>query len=53
METKKNEPGVVISWEEKMKEYVEIKGDAELVKKWWENIDTLACVYLWFVVTGL
>ena len=41
-------PGVCIPWEEKIKEYGEIKGDAELIKKVWEDIDTMAYIYIWF-----
>lgn len=41
-------PGVCIPWEEKVKEYKEIMGDEEIVKKVWEDIDTLAYVYIWF-----
>ena len=41
-------PGVCIPWEEKVKEYEKIMGDEEIVKKVWEDIDTLAYVYVWF-----
>jgi hypothetical protein len=41
-------PGVCIPWEEKIKEYEEIKGDAELIKKVWEDIDSMAYIYIWF-----
>ena len=44
----KKAPGVCISWEEKVKEYGEITGDKEIVKKVWEDIDSLAYVYIWF-----
>ena len=43
----KTTPGVCIPWEEKLKELPEIKGDAELVKNTWENIDALGYVYIW------
>jgi hypothetical protein len=43
-------PGVCIPWEEKVKEYEKITGDAELVKKVWEDIDGLAYIYIWFVL---
>ena len=49
----KSVPGVCFPWEEKKKEFEEIKGDEELVKKWWEEYDVLAYVHLWFCVTGL
>jgi hypothetical protein len=40
-------PGVCFPWEEKLKEFSEIKGDKELVKKIWEDVDSLAYVYIW------
>jgi len=40
-------PGVCIPWEEKVKELPEISGDKELVRKVWEDIDTLAYIYIW------
>jgi hypothetical protein len=43
-------PGVCIPWEEKIKEYEKITGDAELIKKVWEDIDGLAYIYIWFVL---
>ena len=41
-------PGVCIPWEEKNKEYEDIKRDKELVKKVWEDIDNMAYIYIWF-----
>lgn len=43
----KKKPGVCIPWEEKLKELPEISGDKELIKKIWEDIDTLGYVYIW------
>lgn len=40
-------PGVCFPWEEKLKELGEIKGDEELVKKIWQDVDALAYVYIW------
>lgn len=40
-------PGVCFPWEEKLKELGEIKGDEELVKKIWQDVDSLAYVYIW------
>lgn len=40
-------PGAAFPWEEKLKELGEIKGDAELIKKVWEDVDALAYVYIW------
>ena len=53
MAENKNIPGVTMPWEEKKKEYPVIKGDVETVKKWWEQIDGVACAFLWFVVTAM
>jgi len=47
-EKKAKEPGVCIPWEEKVKEYGKIMGDEKIVKKVWEDIDTLAYLYIWF-----
>ena len=46
-EVDKVRPGVCISWEEKFKELGEISGDEELVKRIWEDIDSLGYVYIW------
>ena len=43
----KVKPGACIPWEEKLKELPKIEGNAELVKKIHEDIDTLAYVYIW------
>lgn len=43
-------PGVCVPWDEKAKELGEIKGDAEMIKKEWENLDAFAYVYLWWWV---
>lgn len=40
-------PGVCIPWEEKLKELPEIPGNEELIRKVWEDIDTLGYVYIW------
>jgi hypothetical protein len=40
-------PGVCIPWGEKVKEFPEIRGDEELVRRVWEEIDSLAYVYIW------
>jgi len=41
-------PGVCIPWEERVKEYKQITGDPKIVQKAWEEIDTLAYLYVWF-----
>jgi len=43
----KKKPGVCIPWEEKAKELPEITGDAELVRRVWEEVDALAYTYVW------
>ncbi|AOT71578.1 hypothetical protein [Geosporobacter ferrireducens] len=43
-------PGVCFPWEQKSKEFTEIKGDAEIIKSEWEKLDALAYVYLWWWV---
>jgi hypothetical protein len=40
-------PGVCQPWEEKKKEFPQIQGDEELVKRIWEEIDGLAHTYAW------
>jgi hypothetical protein len=46
----KTKPGVCLPWEQKSKELPEISGDAELVKKIWEDVDSLAHTYIWHVL---
>ena len=46
----KNEPGACIPWEEKIREYDKIMGDEEVLQKSWEEIDTLAYMFIWFVL---
>jgi hypothetical protein len=41
------DPGVCIPWQEKMKDLPEIKGDPEIVKRVWEDVDSLAYIYIW------
>ena len=43
----KPKPGVCIPWEEKRKELPQIQGDEQLMQKIWEDIDSLAYVYIW------
>jgi hypothetical protein len=45
-------PGVCIPWEEKRKEYPHILGDEKIAQKPWEDIDTLAYLYIWFCLYG-
>ena len=46
-EKPKIEPGVCIPWEEKAKEFPEICGDDRIVKQVWEDVDSLAYMYVW------
>jgi len=41
------EPGVGIPWEEKKKDLPPIVGDPTLVKQVWEEVDSLAYLYIW------
>jgi hypothetical protein len=47
-EKAEKKPGECIPWEEKIKEYEKITGDMELVKRVWEDIDSMAYIYIWF-----
>ena len=46
-EQPKREPGVCIAWEQKRQDLPEIQGDERLVKRVWEDVDSLAYVYIW------
>lgn len=43
-------PGVCIPWEEKRKELDTIQGDEEVFKKVWEEVDSLAHMYIWHIL---
>jgi len=43
----KIKPGVCIPWEEKVQEFPKIAGDEKIVRRVWEEIDSLAYVYIW------
>jgi len=49
-DTPVRKPGVCIPWEEKKKDLPQISGDEALVKKTWEDIDSLGYVYIWQVL---
>ena len=49
----KKVPPTIFPWDEKKKEYNEIKGDEEIVKKQWEEFDMFAYLLLWFFVTAM
>ncbi|MBC7329712.1 hypothetical protein H5T88_05055 [bacterium] len=46
----KYKPMVCIPWEEKLKELPQIQGDAELCKRIWEEIESLAYTYIWQIL---
>jgi hypothetical protein len=43
-------PGVAYPWAEKVKQMSEIKGDPEIIKNQWENIDAMAYIFAWYWV---
>lgn len=46
-------PGVLIPFEEKLKEYGGITGDEDLIRKAWENIEVHATRFVWMVLTDI
>jgi hypothetical protein len=40
-------PGVCFPWETKVQELPEISGDKELLRRIWQNIDSLGNTYIW------
>lgn len=55
MEAKKENgmrPGACVTWEEKKKELPEITGDEKLVKKAWEEVDSLPYTFIWQMVVS-
>ena len=50
--TAARKPGVCIPWEEKVKELPPIQGDAEIVKRIWEDVDALAYTFVWHCVVS-
>lgn len=43
-------PGVCVPWETKKQELGELKGDADMIKKEWEQLDAFAYIYTWWWV---
>lgn len=39
--------GSCVSWEEKRREFAEIKGDDQVFERIWDNVDSLANMYAW------
>jgi len=46
----KRPPGTCIPWEEKRKELPPISGDENLVKRTWEEVDSLGYMYIWQIL---
>jgi hypothetical protein len=45
-------PGVCVPWEEKKQALPAIVGDEKLVKKVWEDVDSLAYTFIWQLVVS-
>ena len=45
-------PGICIPWEQKLKEIPPIQGDKKLAKNVWQDIDSLAYMYIWHCIIG-
>ncbi len=45
-------PGVCIPWEEKVKQLPPITGDEKLVRKVWEDVDSMAYTYIWHLLVS-
>lgn len=43
-------PGVCFPWEEKVKELPELTGNIDLLRKVWEDIDSMANMYIWQIL---
>ena len=46
----KRPPGTCIPWPEKRGEFPNISGDEELVKRVWEEVDSLGYMYIWQIL---
>lgn len=45
-------PGVCVMWEEKLKELPAISGDPQLCRRVWDEVESLAYIYIWNVLLG-
>jgi len=45
--------GVLIPFEEKLKEYEKLTGDQDVIRKAWENIEVYANRFVWMVLTDI
>ena len=46
----KVQPGVVVSWEEKRRQWTSLPGDEDVVRQVWQHIDGLANTYIWQIL---
>jgi hypothetical protein len=49
----KPKPGVLIPFEEKLKEFGALKGDPDIIKKAWEDIEQYANRFIWMCLTDI
>ena len=45
-------PGVCIPWDQKKPQLPPMTGDEQLVKKVWEDVDSLAYTFIWQLVVS-
>jgi hypothetical protein len=45
-------PGTCIPWEEKREEFPRITGDEALVRRVWEDVDSLGYMYIWQILVS-
>lgn len=45
-------PGACVTWDEKKQELPAITGDEKLVKKVWEEVDSLPYTFIWQMVVS-
>lgn len=43
-------PGMCVAWQEKLKELPELKGDEQIAREIWEDVDALGYMYIWHVL---
>ena len=43
-------PGTCFPWEAKAKELPPVQGDPEMVRRIWQDIDSLGYVYIWQIL---
>ncbi len=46
----KVQPGVVVPWEEKRRQWTSLPGDEDVVRQVWQHIDSLANTYIWQIL---